>query len=155
MNDTTLLQLFSEDIGHAEQLLELLESETQALTSQDLTSLETILTRKQTLLALLDQHGGARSRVLVSLNLSADRAGLQALAKVSAQGEELLAAGDRLSALLRECQDTNLRNGRLIRASQTSVTKLLGILRGAEVPNLYNNRGATSRVGYQRPLSQA
>ncbi|WP_313518313.1 flagellar protein FlgN [Pseudomonas sp.] len=155
MNDTTLLQLFIEDIGHAEQLLELLESETQALTHRDLASLETILTSKQTLLALLDQHGKQRSRVLVSLNLSADRAGLQVLAKASAKGEELLAAGDRLSTLLRECQDGNLRNGRLIRASQTSVTKLLGILRGAEAPNLYNNRGATSRTAYQRPLSQA
>lgn len=155
MNDTTLLQLFLEDIGHAEQLLKLLDAETKALTSQDLPALEIILASKQTLLALLDQHGRQRSRVLVSLNLSADRAGLQALAKASAKDEELLAAGDRLGALLLECQGSNLRNGRLIRASQTSVTKLLGILRGAEVPNLYNNRGATSRGTYQRPLSQA
>jgi flagella synthesis protein FlgN len=155
MNDTTLLPLFVEDIGHAEQLLELLESETQALTRQDLASLETILTRKQTLLALLDQHGRQRSRALLSLNLSADHAGLQALARGSDEGEALLAAGDRLGALLRQCQDSNLRNGRLIRASQSSVTKLLGILRGAEAPNLYDNRGATSRVAYQRPLSQA
>lgn len=155
MHDTTLLQLFNDDIGTAQQLLELIDAEFQALSERDLPRLESILTSKQPLLAQLDRHGGERSRLLTSLQLSVDRAGLQALAARSAQGAELLARGDELSALLERCQTANLRNGRLIRANQASIGSVLGILRGGETPGLYDSRGSAARIGQQRPLSQA
>lgn len=155
MHDTTLLHQFNDDIGTAQQLLELIDAEFQALRDRDLPLLENILTSKQPLLAQLDRHGGERSRLLASLQLSADRAGLQALAARSAQGAELLARGDELSALLERCQTANLRNGRLIRANQASIGSVLGILRGGETPGLYDSRGSAARIGQQRPLSQA
>lgn len=155
MHDTTLLELFTDDIGSAEQLLELIEHEFQALSDRDLPRLQSILADKQPLLARLDQHGKARSQLLIGLQLSADRTGLQALAARSSQGAELLARGDALSALLERCQVTNLRNGRLIRSSQASTSSILGILRGGETPSLYDSRGGTARIGQQRPLSQA
>lgn len=155
MHDTTLLELFTDDIGSAEQLLELIEHEFQALSDRDLPRLQSILADKQPLLARLDQHGKARSQLLSGLQLSADRTGLQALAARSSQGAELLARGDALSALLERCQVTNLRNGRLIRSSQASTSSILGILRGGETPSLYDSRGGTARIGQQRPLSQA
>ena len=155
MHDTTLLTLFIDDIGTAERLLELIDSEFQALGERDLTRLQSILADKQPLLVQLDQHGKARSQMLLELQLSADRAGLQALAERSTQGAELLARGDELNALLERCQAANLRNGRLIRSSQASANSLLGILRGGETPNIYDSRGSTARIGQQRPLSQA
>jgi len=155
MHDTTLLHLFNDDIGTAQQLLELIDAEFQALSERDLPRLENILTNKQPLLAQLDRHGGERSRLLAGLQLSVDRAGLQALAARSAQGAELLARGDQLSALLERCQTANLRNGRLIRANQASIGSVLGILRGGETPGLYDSRGSAARIGQQRPLSQA
>ncbi|MGH8354033.1 MAG: flagella synthesis protein FlgN [Pseudomonas sp.] len=155
MHDTTLLHLFNDDIGTAQQLLELIDAEFQALSERDLPRLESILTSKQPLLAQLDRHGGERSRLLASLQLSVDRAGLQALAARSAQGAELLARGDELGALLERCQTANLRNGRLIRANQASTRSVLGILRGGETPGLYDSRGSAARIGQQRPLSQA
>ena len=155
MHDTTLLELFNDDIGSAEQLLELLDDEFQALGERDLVRLQSILENKQPLLVQLDQHGRARSQLLSSLQLSADRAGLQALAERSSQGAELLERGDQLQALLERCQAGNLRNGRLIRSNQTSARTMLGILRGGETPSLYDSRGSTARIAQQRPLSQA
>lgn len=155
MHDTALLELFSNDIGTAEQLLELIDTEFKALSDRDLPRLQSILTEKLPLLAQLDQHGKERSQLLTGLSLSADRAGLQALAAQSSHGELLLERGDQLNALLERCQAANLRNGRLIRSSQASANSMLGILRGNDTPSLYDSRGSAARIGHQRPLSQA
>jgi len=155
MHDTRLLELFTNDIGTAEHLLELIDTEFQALNDRDISRLQSILADKLPLLSLLDQHGKERSQLLVSLNLSPDRAGLQALAAQSSQSELLLERGDQLNALLERCQAANLRNGRLIRSSQASTSSMLGILRGNETPSLYDSRGSAARIGQQRPLSQA
>jgi flagella synthesis protein FlgN len=155
MHDTTLLELFSNDIGTAEQLLELIDTEFKALSDRDLPRLQSILTEKLPLLAQLDQHGKERSQLLTGLSISADRAGLQTLAAQSSHGELLLERGDQLNALLERCQAANLRNGRLIRSSQASANSMLGILRGNDTPSLYDSRGSAARIGHQRPLSQA
>lgn len=155
MHDTQLLELFTQDIGSAEQLLELIERESQALNERDLAQLQSILSAKIPLLALLEQHGKVRSQLLTNLNLSSDRSGLSALAAQSALGPQLLEHGDQLNSLLEQCQSANLRNGRLIRTGQASTSSMLGILRGAETPALYDSTGTTARIGQQRPLSQA
>ncbi|MHA6494583.1 flagella synthesis protein FlgN [Pseudomonas borbori] len=155
MHDTTLLDLFTQDIGTAEQLLELIDSEFQALSERDLPRLQQILENKLPLLTQLEQHGKQRAQLLLDLQLSADSAGLQAFAATSSLGPDLLARGDQLSALLEQCQQANVRNGRLIRSSQASTSSMLGILRGGDTPNLYDSRGSTARIGQHRPLSQA
>lgn len=155
MNATQLLDLFNEDIGHAAQLLELIEAEYHALGEHDLSPLQEILASKQPLLATLDQHGKSRTQILLSLQLSPDRAGLQQLAERSTQGDELLQASEQLSELLGRCQEANLRNGRIIRSSQKSTAGMLGILRGNETPSLYDSSGSTAKIGNKRPLSQA
>lgn len=155
MHDTSLLELFNDDIGTAERLLELIDNEFQALSERDLPRLQALLADKQPLLTQLDQHGRTRSQLLRSLQLSADRVGLQALAAQSSQGELLLERGDQLNNLLERCQSANLRNGRLIRSSQASAHSMLNILRGNDTPSLYDSRGSTARIGQQRPLSQA
>jgi flagellar biosynthesis protein FlgN len=155
MHDITLLDLFTQDIDTAERLLELIDEEFTVLGERDLPRLQSILAEKLPLLTRLDQHAKARSQVLLGLKLSADRTGLQVVATNSARGEELMSNGDRLNGLLERCQAANLRNGRLIRSSQASITSMLGILRGGETPNLYDSRGSTARIGQHRPLSQA
>ncbi|MGE8451341.1 MAG: flagellar protein FlgN, partial [Pseudomonadales bacterium] len=125
MHDTALLDLFIADIGTAEQLLELIDNEFQALTERDLPRLDTLLNEKQPLLALLQQHGNDRSRLLQSAGLSADQEGLSALAGKSSVGDQLLARSEELSTLLQRCQEANVRNGRLIRANQASVRSVL------------------------------
>jgi flagella synthesis protein FlgN len=155
MHDTALLDLFTSDIGTAEQLLELIDNEFQALSERDLTRLDSLLSEKQPLLTLLQQHGSERSRLLQDAGLSADRDGLTALAGNSSVGDQLLERSEALSTLLQRCQEGNLRNGRLIRANQASVRSVLGILRGGETPGLYDSRGSAARIAQQRPLSEA
>lgn len=155
MHDTSLLDLFTRDIGTAEQLLELIDTEFQVLSDRDLPRLQSILTEKLPLLSLLQQHGKERSQLLTTMGLNPDRTGLQTLAAQSSQGELLLERGDQLNALLERCQTANLRNGRLIRSSQASANSMLNILRGNETPSLYDSRGGAARIAQQRPLSQA
>jgi flagella synthesis protein FlgN len=155
MHVTKLLELFNEDINTAEQLLELIETEFQTLSERDLGSLQEILSQKLPLLALLEQHGKARSQLLINLNLSASREGLLALAETSEQGQQLLERGDALNELLERCRTANERNGRLIRTSQKSASETLNILRGSDTPNLYDKRGTTFKATLQRPLDQA
>lgn len=155
MHDTNPLQLITEDIDSAQQLLELIDAEYQALGQRDLPRLQEILASKLPLLSLLDQHSAVRSQFLREQQLSPDRAGLQALAARSPDGETLLARSDELNQLLSSCRDANQRNGRVIRANQASLTSVLGILRGGETPGLYDSRGGAARIGQQRPLSQA
>ncbi|MGX5220068.1 flagella synthesis protein FlgN [Pseudomonas segetis] len=155
MQDASMLQLFNDDIGISEQLLELIDSEHQALGERDLDSLQQILNAKQPLLSQLGQHAQNRAQLLQSLQLSADLEGLQALAASSPLGAELLKQSSRLTQLLERCQTGNLRNGRLIRSSQTSTRSMLSILNGNETPSLYDSSGSASRGVNQRPLSQA
>lgn len=155
MHDTEFLQQLHDDIGIAQQLLELIQAEFAALGERDLARLDQILSAKLPLLSQLDQHGRQRSQRLTSLQLTADLAGLQQLAAQSALGADLLARSDELGALLEQCQSANLRNGRLIRANQSTVGSVLGILRGNDTPSLYDSRGSTARIAQQRPLSQA
>jgi flagella synthesis protein FlgN len=155
MQSNDLLQLFIEDIGTAQRLLELIDAEFEAMGERDLPRLEQILGEKLPLLGLLDQHGAARSKLLVEQQLSADRAGLEAFANRSASGAELLDRSNELNQLLESCRNANQRNGRLIRANQASLKSVLGILRGGEMPGLYDSRGGAARIAQQRPLSQA
>jgi flagella synthesis protein FlgN len=155
MQSNDLLQLFIEDIGTAQRLLELIDAEFQAMGERDLPRLEQILGEKLPLLTLLDQHGSARSKLLSEQQLSADRAGLEAFAALQVNGAELLTRSDELNQLLESCRDANQRNGRLIRANQASLKSVLGILRGGETPGLYDSRGGAARIAQQRPLSQA
>lgn len=156
MTDTTLLHLFTDDIGTARQLLELIDAEHQALNERDLTRLQDVLTQKLPLLSLLDQHGAERANALAAEQLSPDREGLQTLAARSAEGSSLLARSEELNELLAQCREANLRNGRIIRSNQASLSSVMSILRGGDAtPDLYDSRGSAAKIGQQRPLSQA
>ncbi len=155
MHDITLLQLFNDDIGISQQLLQLIKDEFQALGERNLPQLEQIIDSKMPLLSLLEQHGKERSDLLQSLQLSVDQQGLAQLASRSQHRDELLISSAQLSELLEQCRAANLLNGRVIRTSQISTNSILGILRGGETPDLYDSRGSTARIAQQRPLSQA
>jgi flagella synthesis protein FlgN len=155
MHDTTLLQLIEDDIAPANQLLELLRVESNALHGRDMLLLETILAKKQSLIVQLEQRGRKRSQALAALGLRADREGLEQLAASTPNGAHLLARSDMLSEILASCQKVNELNGRSIVHQQTTTATQIRILMGGEAPSLYDARGSTSRLAKQRPLSQA
>ena len=153
MHDNNLLQLITDDVAPAQQLLELLGQESLALHGRDMQLLEHILASKQGLIILLEQHGRRRSEILASLGLPTDRNGLEQLAAHSSIGEQLLAQSDVLSQLLSDCREANERNGRSIQVQQASTANQLRILNGGESPTLYDARGSTAML-VKRSLSQ-
>jgi flagellar biosynthesis protein FlgN len=155
MHDTTLLQLINDDFAPAQELLELLQTESLALHGRDMPLLEEILARKQALIILLEQHGRKRSEILASLNLPTDRNGLQQLAAQSSIGEQLLRQGDALTDLIAQCQAANVKNGQSIRIQQATTANQLKILTGGEPPALYDASGTFAKPAKPRPLSQA
>ncbi|AGA87476.1 flagella synthesis protein FlgN [Stutzerimonas stutzeri] len=156
MNETTLLEQLTDDIGMARELLELIDQEFKALSDRNLTELEALLTKKQPLLALLGQHGALRSQWLIDQQLSADRAGLENAVSKYQEGASILETAQLLEAELENCRGANERNGRLIRANQGALGSMLSILQGKDdTPSLYDNRGGASKSKQQRPLSQA
>ncbi|MDP9556377.1 UNVERIFIED_ORG: flagella synthesis protein FlgN [Pseudomonas parafulva] len=154
MHDTTLLQLIEQDIAPMQELLELLQNEAVALHGRDMQLLEQILARKQSLIILLEQHGQRRGQLLTDLGLSADRAGVQAVAAQSPQGDVMLERLDTLAQLMDECQQVNLTNGRIIQVQQQVTNNQVRILMGGDSPSLYNSRGSTSPLTKPRALSQ-
>lgn len=155
MSTNALHQLLLNDIGHAEQLLMLIDAEYQALQARDLQSLEKLLADKFPLLTLLDQHGQQRSRFLIEANLSPDADGLKHYANLIANGDQLLQDSEHLAELIAQCQQANIRNGRLIKANQSSTSSLLNIIRGSHSQGLYDSRGGAARIASKRPISQA
>lgn len=155
MQDTNLLQLIIDDFAPAQQLLELLQIESLALHGRDMPLLENVLAQKQALIILLEQHGRKRSEILASLNLPANRSGLEQLASQSSVGEALLAQSDVLTDLLAQCHTTNASNGQSILIQQAATATQLKILTGGEPPALYDASGSFSKLVKPRPLSQA
>ncbi|WP_322844473.1 flagellar protein FlgN [Pseudomonas sp. B33.4] len=155
MHDTNLLQLINDDFAPAQQLLELLQTESLALHGRDMPLLEEILAHKQALIILLEQHGRKRSEILASLNLPTDRAGLEQLAGQSSIGDQLLSQGDALTDLIAQCQAANVKNGQSIQIQQAATANQLKILTGGEAPALYNASGTFAKPAVPRPLSQA
>ncbi len=146
MQDTTLLQMITDDMLPTRQLHELLQAESLILQGRDMGEMEHVLAQKQALVILLEQHG---------LGLPSNRQGLEQLASHSDIGEQLLAAADELNALIAECQTLNERNGSLIQMQQVSTAHQLRILNGGDTPTLYDSRGSTAGRARPRPLSQA
>ncbi|MBF8668009.1 flagellar protein FlgN [Pseudomonas putida] len=154
MHDTTLLQLIEDDIAPMQELLDLLQKEAIALHGRDMAPLESILARKQSLIVLLEQQGLRRNNLLVSLGLSPDRAGVEAVAAQSPNGELLLQQLDVISQLMQACQQLNETNGRIIQVQQHVTDNQIRILMGGDSPSLYDSRGSTSPLAKPRALSQ-
>lgn len=155
MHDNEFLQQLHDDLGIAQQLLALIQSELVALEERDLASLDQILSAKLPLISQLSQHAQQRSQLLLSRQLTADLQGLKQFAASSNVGDDLLTTSEKLGKQLEQCQAGNLLNGRIIRSNQATVSSVLGILRGSESPNLYDSRGSAARIGQHRPLSSA
>ena len=155
MADQRILELLLTDISTATQLLEILEQEFIALSERKLETLQVLLAKKQPALRQLEQHSSERSQHLKQNNLPTNKEGLIKLAENSSVGAQLLESSTQLNSLIEQCQEANLRNGRLIRSNQISINSMLNIVRGADAPNLYDKTGSASSSVKQRPFSQA
>lgn len=148
MSDTQLLELLDTDIHTCQKLLQILEQEFSALNERKLEQLQLLLDQKQPLLVQLNQNASKRSNILRQQGFEPDSQGFAQLASQSAISTQLTHSHQSLGELLEQCQSANMRNGRLIRANQTSVNSALNIIRGGHnEPSLYDKLGSTSNKG--------
>ncbi|BCJ05887.1 flagellar synthesis chaperone protein FlgN [Pseudomonas sp. RtIB026] len=154
MHDITLLQLIEDDIAPTQELLDLLQKEAVSLHGREIMALEHILARKQSLVVLLEQQGLRRNQLLIDLGLSADRAGVQAVADQSPNGELIMQQLNELTQLMDACQKVNENNGRIIQMQQYATANQIRILMGGDSPSLYDSRGATSPMDKPRAIGQ-
>ena len=154
MHDTTLLQLIEDDIAPTQELLELLQKETVALHGRDMQTLEAILARKQSLIVLLEQQGMRRNHLLQQLGLSADRAGVQAVAAQSVNGEIILQQLDVLTGLMDACQKGKQTNGRVIQVQHHATAHQIRIPMGGASPPLSDSPRTTPPLHNPRALSK-
>lgn len=145
----------TEDIQSAQSLLELMDKEHQALSERKLELLQPMLDEKQLLLSSLAQNANARSQILSRLGLQADANGFRQFASQSSNSADLVQLHDQLEALFNQCQTSNLRNGRLIRANQVSVGQALNVIRGNDSPTLYDRSGSTTAGNSRRTFTRA
>lgn len=155
MPDTALLNLLDADIETCTNLADLLEQEFVALSERNLEELQHLLTQKQPLLEQLARNSNKRSQTLTSQGYSADSAGFSAMASQLPHTNLLMVSHDRLRQLMEQCQEANLRNGRLIRTNQVNVGKALDIIRNNDGPSLYDSSGSTAYKGTQRSFTRA
>lgn len=155
MPDATLLNLLHADIDACTHLANLLEQEFSALSERNLEELQQLLTQKQPLLEGLAHHSNQRSQILISQGYTADSAGFTAYAQQTPLSSQLLESHDHLHQLMQQCQEANLRNGRLIRTNQVNVGKALDIMRNHDGPSLYDSTGSTANKGMQRSYTRA
>ncbi|MFD2980465.1 flagellar export chaperone FlgN, partial [Klebsiella pneumoniae] len=81
-----------------------------------------------------------------------DRAGVEAVAAQSPNGELLLQQLDVISQLMQACQQLNETNGRIIQVQQHVTNNQIRILMGGDSPSLYDSRGSTSPLAKPRAL---
>jgi flagellar biosynthesis/type III secretory pathway chaperone len=156
MHEASLLANFNEDCRIAEQLAEVMEREFLALSARDLGQLDALLEEKRPLLSALEKHARERGQLMRTLGVTADQQGLEKLVQTTVTGPALLEAAEKLQGLLEKNKAINLRNGRVIHASQSASLQALRILRGAgETADLYDNRGTRSQYTRNNPWSQA
>jgi len=151
-NAQQLAQTITDDIPRCESLVELLNSEREALKDKDIEQLETILKNKDLFLSQLESSARLRAQLVSTMSVNASpEETVEALIK-NTHSDTLRSNWKKLKGLLKTCHEQNEINGKIMSRNKKTYGKLLEILRGqSQAPNLYTQKGAASArsSGYQ------
>lgn len=154
INPALIKNLIDSDIHNANELLQLLNKEKSALETRDSDLLKAILPEKKQVLSNLDKNAQTRSSILKQLGKpdSADNW------KTLIESIKLTTSWKDLEQCLKQCQELNQVNERVISRSQQTVGRLLEIFRGQlGQPSVYNEKGNTRGrgLGLSRTITTA
>lgn len=148
LTQETLQQHIRQDVSACRNLLQLLEQEREALQTRDVEKLEDVIQNKSANLLHLEQSARQRSVWVAEQRKPNEKAEtvwqtLIAITKPEAQREWA-----EFRTLLRECQEQNEINGKLLARNQQVFSRLLAIVRGRDENDpLYNEKGGRG-AGY-------
>ena len=150
-----LKDLLSEDIRQLGKLAELLRQEKACLSASDIQQLDELTREKNTLLDQIRDRAGRKIRVLVAMGFN-PKAGTPSRFIRSAGMKDLTALWEQAEMQLKECQQHNANNGRVMSHLQKRLSRLTDIFRGASgQQQLYGAQGQQTRVSGTNVLASA
>lgn len=150
-----LKDLLSEDIRQLGKLAELLRQEKACLASSDVQQLDLLIRDKNTLLDQIRDRAGRKIRTLVSMGYN-PKAGSPSRFIRSAGMNDLTRLWEEAERQLKECQQQNTNNGRVLSHLQKRLSRLTDIFRGASgQQQLYGAQGQQTRVSSSNVLASA
>jgi flagella synthesis protein FlgN len=148
LTQETLQQHIGQDISACRNLLQLLEQEREALKARDVEKLETVIQNKSANLLHLEQSARQRSAWVAKQQKPSEKAETVWQTLISTTKPDAQREWEEFRALLRECQEQNEINGKLLARNQQVFARLLAIVRGRDENDpLYNAKGGRG-AGY-------
>lgn len=158
MSNEGLQQLLESDRQQLDTLAELLLAEKNCLEKRDLDQLNTLLPRKQTVLASIESNDHLRRKLLVQAGVPAEQTNLTHLKRLLGKGgqNEFTALLDRIESRLQQCRELSEVNSIIVHRSRLNTQRALSILRGpATLEGLYTSHGNKLGGNEQRDLGSA
>lgn len=137
----SLCKMIHSDLALSEQLLGLLQTESQSLAQHDYAALSSITEKKQPLIDELQNHASLRHQWLQSLYTIADQTNWLRLLE-SLESPEIDKSWQQFSQQIEKCKEINNKNGLLTNRGQRTCAQLLQLLKGGEkASELYTSKG--------------
>lgn len=148
LTQETLQQHIGQDISACRNLLRLLEQEREALKARDVDQLEGVIQDKSANLLHLEQSARQRSAWVAKQQKPNEKSEAVWQALIRATKPDAQREWEEFRDLLRQCQEQNEINGKLLARNQQVFSRLLAIVRGRDESDpLYNAKGGRG-AGY-------
>ncbi len=156
VNPQLVREMLARDQHAAEQLLSLLEQESETLKQRDHQALAALVEAKAEHIHVLEAHSSERSALLTSLSLPADSNGWLSYMGKNSELTPIIPAWNELQKILTQCKQQNEINGKLIGRSQQTLKRLVNLIKGkTEASELYNAKGNTTNSALSNTVAKA
>lgn len=144
--------------NQAKQLMTLLQDERDALSTNDGNALEVITNSKEKLAEKIQINTRKCSQQLLEAGFGEGNISLTKYIETCAEplATQFKSAWDNLQSILKQCQEENRINGKLINSSQRRIKQALSILQGKPVEeDLYGKGGKSVNLSSGNSLTHA
>jgi len=158
LNTEYLAAYLEEGTNQAQQLMQLLNDERDIISSNDANALENIAASKEKLAQKIQASTVICSQRLEQAGYTANNSGLAEYFQRCSEtnSKQLKSTWEKLQSLLKECQNKNRINGKLLGNSQRRIKQALSILQGKPVDEeLYGRGGETVHQSTGNSLTHA
>jgi len=151
-------QYLQQGTEQAQQLMKLLQDERHILSSNDGAALEAVTDSKQQLAQTIQASTRICSQLLDKAGFGNDARSLSNYIQSCAEphASKFKVTWEKLQSILKQCQDENRINGKLINSSQRRIKEALSIIQGQPVEeDLYDRGGETVNQSSGNSLTHA
>ena len=151
-------QLIDEGSKQLAALCALCDKERDAIESNQVEQLQTVIKDKQTLLLQIAENIDARNTILNAQGHAADEQGFNAFLEAlpKEQSKAINTAWGKLAEQLKTSAALNERNEKIVLRSQKNMDRLMNILQGHTAKTtLYNQTGGKGNYSAQNTLGKA